>query len=70
MGDMADWHMENAQLSAWGADPDARDDKPCKYCNVEDLYWTITPKGWRLVDTKDRLHDCRALNKIRRLYSK
>ena len=30
----------------------------CKYCTQEGLYWTETPKGWRLLDDNNNQHKC------------
>lgn len=36
--------------------------KTCALCKKRNLHWQETKDGWRLFDSKDKLHDCEEFN--------
>lgn len=59
MGDMADWDLDNAELSALMGDDCFAETVACKYCGKDGLYWSLRDNGrWRLVNDNDDLHTC------------
>lgn len=59
MGDMADWNIENEQLTDWeGRGEDERPVK-CKFCGEGGLYWMRVAQGkWRLATENGTVHSC------------
>lgn len=59
VGDMADFNIENGQLTDW--EGRGEDERPvaCKYCGEQGLFWTeVAPNRFRLVTEDGTVHNC------------
>lgn len=70
MGDIADWLLSQ-ELDAMYLDPDfdylpfTRDNKVCRYCKTDGLYWKeMSGLGWRLINPDGSIHSCREYSKV------
>lgn len=65
MGDMADYLLDTGLMfdDDRGESGREREGGPagigCRYCLAGPLYWGETAKGWRLFESRGKLHECK-----------